>query len=581
MKMYAATIPAEVLHLKPRELYYARQKQLFVLVFLIVAVVPLFCINWYASHYYQNSWLKKTSAELTAIADSRREIVDLFLADQENQLAGLAAFSSLETLGQQGELERLFAGLQRDGSITDLGVIDRAGNHRAYVGPYASELAGKNYADAPWLHEALGNGRYISDIFSGYRKVPHVIVAVADPQRNWLLRATINSELFNSLVASANVGQGGDAFIINAQGELQTPSRQNRDGLSREQVAMLTAVANEGRGPQQVGNHLYAVTPLKGGDWLLVLETDLRTALADFYQARHFGILLILAASVVIFVVAALVISSMMNRIAKADQQRMALTDNVRQVEKMALVGRLAASVAHEINNPLQVITDQAGWMNELLDDEEKEKVANLGEYRASLAKIRSQVKRAGAITHRLLGFSRLRDEEWSATDINKTAEETIALLENEARNHHITIRRCYSPALPAVRTDASQLQQVFLNILNNAVDAIGQDGLIEVVTKLANQQVVIEFRDNGPGLPAEVMGRIFDSFFTTKQKGKGTGLGLSISHNIVERLGGTINATNREGGGSVFTVTLPLPAAAPRPQHLPEALRETLAMGR
>ncbi|HSR35666.1 MAG TPA: ATP-binding protein, partial [Desulfurivibrionaceae bacterium] len=460
-------------------------------------------------------------------------------------------------------------------------VIDHAGAHRAYVGPYTSELTGKNYANAPWFHEAMGNGRYISDIFSGYRKVPHVIVAVADPERTWLLRATINSELFNALVASANVGEGGDAFIINAKGELQTPSRQNREGLKKEQVAMLTAVANEGRGPQRVGNHLYAVTPLKGGDWLLVLETDVRTALADFYQARHFGILLILAASAVIFVVAALVISSMMNRIAEADQQRMALTDNVRHVEKLALVGRLAASVALEINNPLQVITDQAGWMNELLDDEDKDKVANLGEYRVSLQKIRNQVKRAGAITHRLLGFSRLRDEEWTATDINRTAEETIALLENEAKNHHITIRRCFSPALPTVRTDASQLQQVFLNILNNAMDAIGQNGLIEVVTKAVDQQVAIEFRDNGPGLPPEIAGRIFDSFFTTKKKGKGTGLGLSISHNIVERLGGTINAANRESGGSVFTVTLPLPMTTKQPHHLPEALRETLAVGR
>lgn len=582
MKMYTATIPAEVLRLKPRELYYARQKQLFVLVFLIVAVVPLFCINWYASHYYENSWLKKTATELTGIADSRREIVDLFLANQENQLASLASFNTLETLGNQSELERLFAGLQRGGSITDLGVIDRTGKHRAYVGPYQNELAGKNYADAPWFHEAMGSGRYISDIFSGYRKVPHVIVAVADPERNWLLRATINSALLNALVASANVGKGGDAFIINAKGELQTPSRHlNRSGLQPQQVAMLTAVANENQGPQRVRNHLYAVTPLKGGDWLLVLETDLRTALADFYQARHLGILLILAASLVIFAVAALVISSMMNRIARADQQRMALSNNVRHVEKMALVGRLAASVAHEINNPLQIITDQAGWMNELLDDEGKDKVINLGEYRTSLQKIRNQVKRAGAITHRLLGFSRLRDEEWSATDLNRAAEETIALLENEARNHQITIRRCYTPSLPLVRTDASQLQQVFLNIINNAMDAIGQNGVIEVVTRFDDQQVVIEFRDNGPGLPPEVMGHIFDSFFTTKQKGKGTGLGLSISQHIIERLGGTINATNRESGGSIFTVTLPLPAASPHRQPLPKPLRETMAVGR
>lgn len=581
MKIYTATIPAEVLRLKPRHLYYARQKQLFVLAFLVVAVVPLFCINWYASHYYENSWLKKTSAELTSIAESRREIVDRFLAAQENQLAGLVAFSSLETLGQQSELERLFAGLKRDGAITDLGVIDRQGNHRAYVGPYQRELADRNYADAPWFREAMGSGRYISDIFSGYRKVPHVIVAVADPGRTWLLRATINSELFNALVASANVGRGGDAFIINAQGEIQTPSRKNAKELRREEVAMLTAVANEGGGPQRVGNNLYAVTPLKGGEWLLVLETDLRTALADFYQARHFGLLLILVASLVIFVVAAIVVNSMMNRIATADQQRMTLTDNVRHVEKMALVGRLAASVAHEINNPLQVITDQAGWMNELLDDEQKEQVVNLDEYRTSLAKIRAQVKRAGAITHRLLGFSRLRDEEWSAIDLNRTAEETIALLENEAKNHQIIIRRRFAQPLPAVRTDTSQLQQVFLNILNNAMDAIGQNGVIEVVTRRSGQQAVVEFRDNGPGLPSEVMGHIFDSFFTTKQKGKGTGLGLSISQHIVERLGGTISAANREGGGSVFTVILPLPATSAQPNRVPEALRETLAVGR
>ncbi|HSR36190.1 MAG TPA: hypothetical protein VLL73_03335, partial [Desulfurivibrionaceae bacterium] len=164
MKIYTATIPAEVLQLRPLALYYARQKQLFVLVFLAVAVVPLFCINWYASHYYENSWLKKTSAELTAIADSRREIVDRFLAAQENQLASLVAFSSLDTLGRQENLERLFAGMKRDGAITDLGVIDRDGAHRAYVGPYTNELTGKNYAKAPWFHEAMGNGRYISDI---------------------------------------------------------------------------------------------------------------------------------------------------------------------------------------------------------------------------------------------------------------------------------------------------------------------------------------------------------------------------------------------------------------------------------
>lgn len=578
MKMYAATIPADVLKIRPRELYYARQKQLFILLFLVVAVVPLVLINWYATEHYQDSWLKKTAVDLAYTADSRKEIITMFLADQERQLADFVELYEMRQLSRQPTLEKLFGLLKRDGVITDLGVIDRNGNHLAYVGPFARELANKNYAAAPWFQEVMVSGRYISDTFTGYRKVPHVIIAVADPEKSWLLRATINSELFNSLVASANVGHGGDAFIVSIAGELQTPSRYPaRKLFSPQQVGVLQEIAGYEDGTTRLGGSLFTVKTLKDGAWLLVLESNIDSSLEEFYKAKNFGIFIIVVASLVIFIVAVVLITSMMNRIAKADSQRMTLTDNVRQVEKMALVGRLAASVAHEINNPLQVITDQAGWMNELLDEEKPENVVNYGEYRESLQKVRAQVKRAGTITHRLLGFSRLRDEEWSPVNLNHAVEETIALLENEARNHQILIRRDYAKDLPAVTTDASQLQQVFLNVLNNAMDAIGIDGEIKVTTQTAANQLQVIFADNGPGLPPEVIGRIFDSFFTTKQRGKGTGLGLSISHNIMERLGGTITAANRDGGGSVFTVSLPgitREAAAAYP-----ALRGKLAM--
>ncbi|MFZ5774530.1 MAG: sensor histidine kinase [Thermodesulfobacteriota bacterium] len=557
MKIYSATIPAEMLRLKPREAYYARQKQLFILVFIGVSVVPLFMVTWYSSRHYQESWLARTSTELVGIAASRREIINLFLDDRESQLAGVAGFASLERLASQDELERLFTQLAKDGVITDLGIIDQAGNHRAYVGPFAAELAGKNYADTPWFREVMTAGSYISDTFSGYRKVPHVIVAVADAKREWILRATINSELFNSLVASANVGEGGDAFIINRNGALQTPSRRGRAAVTEREIATLSGIA-EAATPRRLGNHLYMVAPLRDGRWLLVLEADSKAALAEFAEASRFGLAIAGIGSLGIASVAFFLVGSMMNRLARADRQRMDIADNVRQVEKMALVGRLAASVAHEINNPLQIITDQAGWMDELLDDETPEKVVNLGEYRESIAKIRRQVKRAGVITHRLLGFSRLRDDDRAPTDINRVVEETVALLENEARNHQIRIQRNYAADLPQVSTDVSQLQQVFLNILNNAMDAIGQQGSIEVATSKEGGRVLVRLADSGPGMPEELLGKVFDSFFTTKQKGKGTGLGLSISHNIMQRLGGAISVANRPEGGCVFTVSLP-----------------------
>jgi len=125
-------------------------------------------------------------------------------------------------------------------------------------------------------------------------------------------------------------------------------------------------------------NFLYATAPINNGAWTLVLKTDVDTSLAEFYKARKRDILIIICAPLIILVVTTLLVRSMVNKIEDADRKRMALNNRMRQVEKMALVGRLAASVAHEINNPLQIITNQAGWVDELLDDEDNSQVKNL-----------------------------------------------------------------------------------------------------------------------------------------------------------------------------------------------------------
>ncbi len=556
MKMYVATIPGAALKVKSSTAYYARQKHLFVLVVIMISVVPLLVISWTSSHYYQASWLQKTAAELKSMADSRKEIINLFLENQENLLASYAELYDIEQLRSEAMLEQVFTAINRSGVITDLGVIDLRGNHLAYVGPYREKLADKNYVQAEWFAEVMRNNRYVSDVFTGYRGVPHFVVAVTSPSQSYVLRATINSALFNALLNSADVGPGGDAFIVNRQGALQTPSRRGIEVLPAAELAFsLAEPATRVRNADQA---LSASANLKGGDWMLVLKTDIQTSLAEYYQARNRDLYLIAAAGLMILVVATLLVRSMVNQIENADRQRTNVNDRMRQVEKMALIGRLAASVAHEVNNPLQIIGDQAGWMDELLDEEDPAQVKNFSEYRQSITKIRGHVKRASAITHRLLGFSRGSDSERTSTNLNVLVEETVSFLENEAKNQRIVVRRNLAPALPAVITDAAQLQQVFLNILNNAMDAIGADGAITISTSPVDGRVVVEFADSGPGLQTAELKKIFDPFFTTKQKGKGTGLGLSISYNIMQRLGGDIQARNGNHGGSVFSVALP-----------------------
>jgi two-component system NtrC family sensor kinase len=566
MRIHAATIPAEALRLRPRDAYYARQKHLFALAFVLVAVVPLLVVNRNASRSYQDSWMEKTSLELAGMARDRRELVEGFLRAQEAQLASIVELHGPGELSGT-RLEALFRALGRSGVLTDLGVIDRRGEHLAYVGPFRQQLAGRNYAGAAWFAEVTRAGRYVSDVFPGYRNVPHIVVAVADERRDWILRATIDSALFHALVASANVGPGGDAFIVNRAGELQTPSRHGHERIPPQEVARLATVADGGRPASAVGESLLAAAWVNGGKWLLVLETDVESSLAAYHRARRRNELLIVATGAAVALLAVLVTRSMLDRVARADRQRQLLTDRVRDVEKMALVGRLAASVSHEINNPLQTISQHAALAEELLDDAAAAGAPDLGEARRCVGKIRDQVRRATAITRRLLGFARTPDRERAPVDLNRTLEEAVALVDGDAARHRIAIVRAYQPDLAPVVSDPSQLQQVFLNVLGNAIDAIGEDGEIRVSTRREGCSVAIRFLDSGPGLSPEAQAHVFDPFFTTKQAGKGTGLGLYVSHAIAERLGGELTAANRPAGGCALTLRLPAgdgSAAAP-----------------
>lgn len=557
MRMYAATIPGSALQIRSRESYYARQKRIFVVVVILVAVVPLLFISWMVSRFYQQSWHDKTTVELTSLANGRREIIDLFLDNQINILAGYAELYDFSWLSTPGNLEKLHKAMNQQGVMVDLGLIAGDGGHESYTGPYAERLKDKNYANTPWFAEVMESGRFVSDVFTGFREVPHFIVAVTDPSRSWILRATINSERFNALLASTVVGPGGDAFIINRQGELQTPSRLGLVSLLDREKAILTSV--DGLAIHTIQGSLCATIGIKNNTWILVLKTDIENSLADFYRARHRDQMIIGGAGLLIIAVVIVLILSMMKKIELADHQRTQLYDRIRHSEKMALIGRMAASVAHEINNPLQIILYQAGWLEELLSEEDSSFLKNSDEYQPALLKIRSHVKRAATITHRLLGFSRSTDGLKTEVDINALLEETVSFLEKEAQNHNIIIHRHPDSGIPHIITDSSQLQQVFLNILNNGIDAIGDDGEITITTSVTEPHVIIEIADNGPGFSDDILPKIFEPFFTTKKTGSGTGIGLAISLSIMERLGGAIEAKNRSEGGCVFRVIVPI----------------------
>ena len=243
------------------------------------------------------------------------------------------------------------------------------------------------------------------------------------------------------------------------------------------------------------------------------------------------------------------------------DQKQAASDEMAIQSSKMAALGKMAAGIAHEINNPLAVIGEKAGWMKDLLGMEEVAKSENFQELLDAVNKIEFHVVRAKTVTHRLLGFARRMEPMEERVNVNDILNESIDFLENDARYRNIDIQTNYAPDLPLTTTDQAQLQQVFLNIINNAIDAIGKDGEITINTRPIKQtnRISIEITDTGPGIPKEVLQKIFDPFFTTKEVGKGTGLGLSISYSIIEKLGGRIMVASEEGKGTTFTIYLPV----------------------
>lgn len=542
---------------KPREAYYARQKFLFAGLFVVVSVAPLLILNFNAARFYRESWIEKTKVEIAVMASDRKLLIDRFLAEQEEKLAAVLALTKVQ--GAAARIDLLFETLSRGGVISDLGVIDRQGRHLAYRGPFEKELAGRNYAETEWFAATMRHGRYASDVFLGFRNVPHMVVAVADRERNGILRATIDSSFFNNLVDSANVGPDGDAFIVNRRGEFQTPSRLGRSSLAPDELMRFGALAEADGVAVWQDDRIHGVVPLNNGQWLLVLETNVASSLASWEEARRRDTALVSAAVILIILVAVWLTRLLVGNLERAERERNRLTHQVREVEKLALIGRLSASVAHEVNNPLQIISDQAGLMDDLLDEEDPKALRNYDELRQTVNKIRNQVRRTATITRRLLGFSRANDEQVAPTDVNQAVEETIALLEHEANRQHISIERHYARDLPAVLVDASQLQQVVLNILHNAIDAIGRQGRIEVTSRRADDRVLVDFADSGPGLTPEILEHIFDPFFTTKPKGKGTGLGLYVSRDIMTRAGGRLSVANRPTGGAIFTIELPL----------------------
>lgn len=554
--------------------YYRSLTRSMFLKVALVSLTPMLIIIFVAAWLFHTSYTEKVVSHLEELVERHAQSIDSFLYSRTAEMRMLAAAAPLEALRDQENLERLLLIMQEqyDGVFVDLGLVAEDGVQAAYAGPF--QLGRARYADAAWFRTVMERGIYVSDVFLGLRGLPHFIVGVRrvdDQGRAWVLRSTIDFVAFTDLVRSIRLGQTGHAYIVNQQGELQTGESET---LAEEIPTVLKLAARTGAGARAENGRdvrvftaeilsggseaIYVTAPIKGGDWTLVFRQEERDAFADLYRARNVDLAVMAAGTLAIIVMAWLVSRQTVERIEASDREKELVNEQFIEAGKLASVGELAAGIAHEINNPVAIMVEEAGWIDDLLTDGEQLSADNRAEIVRALAQIRTQGSRCKDITHKLLSFARRTDPSIAEVSLNELVDEILAISEQRARLANIRIERRFLP-VPTIVASAAEMQQVLLNLINNAVDAMDKGGVLKVATWLEDRQVVLQVSDTGHGIPQANLQRIFDPFFTTKPVGRGTGLGLSIVYGIVQKMGGDIRVSSTVGVGSTFSVFIPV----------------------
>ncbi len=535
----------------------------------IIALIPSTILAILGYFQYLNLSQQQTATHIRWHLHHVKNTLEENFIYLQTSLASLTGQLSTTHITETDTLDLLFKSMHMNvESLIDLELLDS--NGKVILQSSRTMPIRLSETNTPWFRRALSDGTAVSFMKYDVHNSPSFIIAIKHimepPQTDLLLKATFNGILLEKLAAESNAKAMEDVFIINKKGILQSPSiyfgtRQNRFPISMPTDQTYFTTTDKGWG---MGDIFYATAPLAGTPWILVLVKDGPIHKKEWLTFQLTLLLIFIACAAGSFFVIHQLVNLLTIRIRESDTKRMALLNEVGHTNRLATIGKLAAGVAHEINNPLAVIDQKAGLIEDLLEFSEdfnhKEKI------HTSIGGIHNSVDRCKVITHRLLGFARKMDSVEEPVDINFIVSEVMGFLEKEALYSHIIFDMHITDDLPEIWSDRGQLQQIFLNIISNSIDAIGQSGVIRITTSLTEKEkILVEINDNGPGIKPNVMEHIFDPFFTTKETGKGTGLGLSITYGLVKKLGGDIKVFSKAGEGVTFYIYLPTTSSQER----------------
>ncbi|NDV25029.1 PAS domain-containing sensor histidine kinase [Desulfovibrio sp. JC010] len=543
---------------------YKRIWQLCFGILVAVSLVPILIMASIDFSVTRSAIISENTLEAARTTSNTRRSVSYFLEERKSALQLLVELHDFRSFDDRKKLSGMLESLKNSfGGFVDLGVINNEGRQVAYVGPY--KLEGREYAGQDWFKQTVEKGIYISEVFLGFRDSPHLVIAVKhmlDEKKNRfkILRATLDTTQFNGILTSLDLSEGEDAFLVNREGVLQTPSKWNgkifsKVGFELPEKSFRTKVKEisyrKGE-PVMLGYAYVEHTPFV----LLYVKTEAEF-MGGWQSSRDTVTWFTIVSVALIILVMWAVASYLVERIYIADMTRSKALQQMEHHNRMASIGRLAAGVAHEINNPLAIINEKAGLLKDLFTFskayEADDRLLGL------VDSVIGSVERCGRITKRLLGFSRQTDMEFRPVYPRKVIDTVLSFLNKEAEYRCIDVSVDVDDKIFEVVTDRGKLEQVLLNLINNAFQAMKDGGALQVkVVRCDNGLVHFSVKDNGCGIPAADLKRIFEPFYSTKKQAGGTGLGLSITYGLVQDLGGEMRVQSELGKGTEFSFSLP-----------------------
>lgn len=531
---------------------------------MLTYLLPLVVLTVYFAFQYRRLIIEIGKTHLKTIAANQADTLDLFLRERITNLSNLIDNPKLQLPSTSAAAHAVLNTLRNNSEVfVDVGFHESNGVQVAYAGPYP-QLEKRDYSREPWW-VALKDKKdsfVITDSYLGFRQKPHFTIAVSRTINNSyvVLRTALDTDgIFRHLAELESPGEVY-TYVVNRAGYYQIVASPMGSPLALSAIVPPRTPKLGAEETEVEGNKVYyGYSWLRLCDWALVVCSA--TDLGAFHAGGPFVNLFAFATIIILLIFSIIIIRArrIVQQMRQNDEAHAELSDTLLQASKLAAVGELASGIAHEINNPLAIINEEVGLIKDMMNPEFK-MAQSFEDIRPGVDNIQDAVSRCREITKRLLAFVRRTEMNLQPYDIHEVFDDVLkGFYAHELAVSNIEIIRNYHNRPLRISADKVQLQQVFLNLITNAADAIRDRGRITISTWPKDGRVYAAVADTGIGMTQEHLDKIFQPFFTTKAAGKGTGLGLSISYRIVKSLGGSISVVSTPGKGSTFTIDLPL----------------------